>query len=205
MRDLLAVSSLVLALNSFSAFAVDAGQSQFSLGAGLNINFVNANADTGDFDEEASADLAIAGKFEYGFDDLWSLRTGLWLQEKTASFSINDDDGDSIQDMNGNTIYASVPLNVQLKINKMFSIFAGYIADFRINDYCSESGVYADGCYFSKDTESVVHTATLGASIWGNDKLQVDVSYTHGLTDVVDQKDGGYKIHTLAGMLFYKF
>lgn len=202
MRKLLTVTTIALALNSLSAFAVDAGQTQFSLGGGLNLNFIDTSGDYGDWDEEASLDLAIAGKVEYGFNDLWSLRTGLWLQEKTARLSYDKDGVDG--DLSINTIYASIPLNAQLKINNMFSIFGGYNADIRINDYCSVSGDF-DDCQLSEDTEAVVHSAMIGASIWANDKLQVDVSYSHGLTDTMDADDAGYKINTLSAALFYKF
>lgn len=202
MRKLLAVTTIALALNSLSVHAVDAGQTQFSIGGGLNLNFVDTSGDFGDWEEETSLDLAIAGKVEYGFNDLWSLRTGLWLQEKTAKISYDQDGIDG--EFSVNTIYASVPVNAQLKINKQFSIFGGYNADFRINDYCSVGGDF-DDCSLTKDTESVVHSAVLGASIWANDNLQVDVAYTHGLTDTMDTEDAGYKINTLSAALFVKF
>jgi len=159
MRKFLAISTVALSLTSFSALAVDAGQTQFSLGGGLNLNFLDVEGDFGDFDEETSADLLIAGKVEYGIDDNLSLRTGLWLQEKTAKVSL--DKGLIDGSLSVNTIYASIPLNLQYKINKTFSVFGGYAADFRINDYCSVDGDF-DSCELDDDSESVVHGAVIG-------------------------------------------
>jgi hypothetical protein len=172
---------------------------KFSLGGGVNFNMINVEGSLGDFDPEISTNLAIAGKAEIGINEQWLFRTGLWLQEKSAEISY--DKGGIDGTLKVNTSYLSVPLNAQFKLNENISVFGGYIADLRINDYCKPSGDF-DNCSLGKDTQSLVHNANLGVSVFVNEKLNIDASYQHGLTDTM--KDG-YKIHTLQVMGFFKF
>ncbi len=171
---------------------------QFALGAGTNFNMPATEDDLDNADEELSVTLAIAAKEELKFNDQWYFRTGVWLQEKSAKFSFEILGVDS--DITANTIYASVPLNIQFKASDLISIFGGYIADFRINDYCSASGL-ADSCTIDEDSKSVVHIATAGVAFNFSSLLNLDVSYQHGLSDVYADQ---IKIHTLAAMLFFK-
>lgn len=173
---------------------------KFSLGAGFNFNTIDTEGSLGSgVDEEISIDLSIAGKVEVGINDLWLFRTGLWLQEKSAKYSI---DFAGIEgDITSNTSYLSVPLNLKYQASKDIGIFGGYIADVRINDYCSTGGDF-NSCTIDEDSRSVVHLATLGVSILGSEKFNVDLSWQQGLTDYYKDL---IKMHTFQAMAFYKF
>lgn len=192
MKSILGLLVLIL---STSALA----ETKFSLGGGVNLNTVDTEGDLGDFEEEVSANLAVAGKAEVDLNEQWLFRTGLWLQEKSAELSYDKSGIDG--SIKINTIYLSVPLNVQFKATPEIGIFGGYVADIRINDYCNADGDF-DNCSLNNDTKSLVHNATLGGSFSVNEKLNIDVSWQQGLTDVY--KDA-YKLGTLQVMGFYKF
>lgn len=195
---LLPFIALAALLSAAPAFALE--HSQFSLGAGTNFNMpvTEGDLDSG-VDEELSVTLSIAAKEELKINDQWYFRTGFWLQEKSAKYSVD------LSGFNGsvtaNIIYASIPLNLQYKASDLISLFGGYIADVRINDYCSASGD-ADSCTLDDDSKSVVHVANAGVSFNFSSLLTLDVSWQQGLSDVY--KDA-LKINTLQTQLFFKF
>lgn len=190
----------LLCLMTFLMVSTAQAESKFYLGAGFNFNIVKTEENLGSgIDEEVSADLTIAGKLETTINEDWLFRTGLWLQEKSAQFSV---DSNGIEgDLTINTIYLSIPLNLQYKASNDVGIFGGYVADLRINDYCDADGDF-DDCWLEKDSESIVHNATLGVSIKGSERWTVDLSWQQGLSDVIED---GYKTHTFQAMAFYKF
>lgn len=196
MRSILFVA-LTLCLSAAPAYSVE---HEFSLGAGFNFNTIDTEGELGTgVDEEISIDLAIAAKEVVKLNDLWSFRTGLWFQQKSAKYSI--DVGSLDGSVTANTLYASIPLNLQYQANKDIAIFGGYIADIRINDYCDADGD-VNSCSIDEDSQSIVNVATLGVTITGSKHWNVDLSWQHGLTDTY--KDA-IKIHTFQAMAFYKF
>jgi hypothetical protein len=188
------------AMLTAAAPAYSLEHSQFSLGVGTNFNMPVTEGDIdSSTDEELSVTLAIAAKEELKINDQWFIRTGLWLQEKSAKYSI-----DTLLlegDVAANIIYASIPLNLQYKATDLISIFGGYIADVRINDYCSASGDF-DSCTLDEESKSVVHVGTLGMSFNFSQLLTLDVSWQQGLSDVYADE---LKINTLQVQLFFKF
>lgn len=173
---------------------------KYSVGAGLNFNSVDTEGDIGPgTDEAVSATPALAGKVEFKINEQWAFRTGLWLQEKAAKYSI--DWMGTEGNIAAHIIYASIPLTAQFQVQKDIAIFGGYIADLRINDYCEAGGDY-DTCSIDEDSRSVVHQATAGISFVARENLVFDFSYQNGLTDVYKDE---IKIHTFAAMAYYRF
>lgn len=189
--------ALVLLCNMTSAFAF--AHKEFSAGAGLNMNFVNAESSLGEgVDNGSAVSVAFAAKEIFKIKDQWFLRTGLWLQEKTATIDIfvNGITGS----LDYNTLYASIPLTLQHRVRDELSLFGGYIADFRLNDYCEANEI--NTCTINRDSESVVHVATVGASVNLSEKFNLELSYQHGLTDTLSN---GFRTNTISLMGFYRF
>lgn len=183
-----------LFLISFSAYAAP----KIAIGGGLMINQNDTDVATGDADEELSASLNIGAKAVYEMNEAWSYRTGLYLQERSAKYSI---DVSGIEgDLTMRVISASLPLNMQYKVNEKFSIFGGYTLDYNINAYCDADGDFKS-CSINGQFEQLVHYVNLGGTIWANDKLDVDVSYQRAITDTYED----IQIHSLVAQLFYKF
>lgn len=195
MRLLLLLAVTCLALPT--AHAIE--HHSIAVGGGLNLNNPNLE-DNSDADELVSATFALGARELLKINDQWLFRTGLWLQQKSARFEF--DDSFFIGDISYTTIYASVPLTAQYQIKKNIGVFGGYIADIRLNDYCDGSGVFDENCQILKESKSVVHLATIGGSVELNKRVDVNISYQHGLTDVVED---GFKLNTLSIMAFVKF
>lgn len=193
---LLPLLTLAVLIGAVPAYSFE--HHQFSLGVGTNFNMPVTEGDMDDEkDEELSITLAIAAKEELKFNDEWFLRTGLWFQEKSAKLSLDS----GLGDIDATVIYASIPVTVQYKASDLISIFGGYVADIRINDYCTGSG-FVESCNFVEDSKSVVHNATVGASFNFSQLLTLDVSWQQGLSDVYKDL---IKINTLQTQLFLKF
>jgi Outer membrane protein beta-barrel domain len=184
----------LLVVSSFSAFAQD---TKFALGGGLTLNKMDVDGDLGDFEEEIGVGLNVGARVLHGFNEQWSLRTGAYLQEKAATLSL--DKGGIDGELSMRIISAAIPLNAQFKANENISIFGGYVLDYNINEYCNASGDF-DSCTVG-ETKQIVHHANLGVSVLVNDKVDIDVSYQHGLSEQVEN----LKIHTLLVQGLVKF
>lgn len=177
---------------------------KFSLALGAGLLFNQADTDNlsdvenADVDEEISASLNVGARALYYFNDSVALRTGLYLQEKSAKYSFEYLTFDG--EITARFIQAAVPLNLQVKLNDQIAFFGGYSADFHINEYCKTDGDFESGCYLNEEPKAIVHNANLGISIKGNEKFDIDISYQRGLTDVT----GDLKIHSLVGQFFIK-
>ena len=194
------LASLLVFIALASAAPAYSIENRLSLGAGLNFNMpvTDGDLDSGT-DEEVSANVALAGKAEFKIDEFWAFRTGLWLQEKSAKYSFDYLGLEG--DVSFTTLYLSVPLTAQYQVQKDIALFGGYIADFRINDYCRE-GENVDSCSTEENSKSVVHVATLGISVIARENFVFDFSYQHGLSDVYTDI---IKINTFQGMAYYRF
>lgn len=192
----------VLGLFMFSAIADEAASTRqglvLALGGGLFLNNSEVDGSLGDFDKETSATFNFGLRGLYHFNDQWALRSGLYLQEKSATFSL--DKGIIDGDLSIKVISTSVPVNVQYSFSDKIAIFGGYSADVKINEYCDTSGTFTN-CSLGEDTKSVVHHANLGVSIWANDRLEVDLSYQRALSETMEN----LKIHSFLAQMFYKF
>ena len=190
---------LSFAMAMLFATSVSAVDYKFSAGGGFNLNFPKVDEDLGDgIDEAVSANLTIAGRTEFVFNEKWSLRTGANIQEKSAKFELDAGSFEGTLEMN--LISVGIPLYGQYRVSEDIAFFAGYNADFIINDYCTGDGD-VDGCYIIANKKSPVHNLAVGALIKGSDKFDVEINYQHGLSEVYKN----IKIHTLQAMALYKF
>lgn len=187
--------ALVVLCSMTSAFALDA---KIAIGGGLTFTKVDTREDLpGGIDEEIGVGLNIGARVLIPMNEQWSFRTGAYLQEKALRYSI---DSSGIEgDITARLIQAAIPLNAQYQFNEWIAAYGGYVLDYNINAYCDASGDF-DSCSVGQ-SKQIVHNATLGASIKGNDKLDVDVSYQHGLSDIYTKIKG----HTFLAQLFVKF
>ncbi len=193
------ILALLIILSAFTvAPAHSLEHHSISVGAGINLNNPDLQVDS-DADDTISLTPALAVRELLKINEQLFFRTGLWLQQKSARFEIFDS---FYNDVAYTTIYASVPLTAQYQIKNNIAVFGGYIADVRINDYCDGSGVFENSCEILEESKSVVHLATLGGSLAVNKRVDLNVSYQHGLSDVVSD---GFKLNTLAVMFMYKF
>ncbi len=186
---------LAIILNFSSAFALDP---KFAVGGGLTFNKVETDEDLeSGIKEELSAGINVGVRVLAPINEQLSLRTGAYLQEKSAKYSFEDSGFEG--DVTARLISAAIPLNLQYQFNEWVSAFGGYVLDYNINAYCNGGGD-VDSCSVGYNKQ-IVHNATLGASIKGNDKIDVDVSYQHGISDVFEK----IKIHTFLAQVFVKF
>ncbi len=186
----------VLILLSISSVAAD--DQSFSLGGGLTFSDIETDESLGSsVDEEIGVGLNLGARGLFSLSEGLKFRTGLYFQEKAAKFSIKAPGIEG--DLTARIISAAIPLNLQFQVSPMLSLFGGYSADFTINEYCTSSGDLSS-CSIGEDAKSIVHNAVVGVSIFGNDKLDVDVSYQHGLTEVLDD----LKLHTFLIQGFVK-
>lgn len=186
---------LAIILNFSSAFALDP---KFAIGGGLTFNKVETDEDLeSGIKEELSAGINVGARVLAPINEQLSVRTGAYLQEKSAKYSFDDSGFEG--DVTARLISAAIPLNLQFQFNEWISAFGGYVLDYNINAYCNAGGD-VDSCTVGH-YKQVVHNATLGASIKGNDKIDVDVSYQHGISDVFED----IKIHTFLAQVFVKF
>lgn len=177
-----------------SALAQD---TKFALGGGMTFNKIDVDGSLGDFEEEIGIGLNVGARVLHGFNEFWSLRTGAYLQEKAATLSYDELGVEG--ELSVRIISAAIPLNAQYKLNESLSIFGGYVLDYNINEYCKASGDF-DSCSVG-NSKQTVHHANVGVSVFVNDKLDIDVSYQHGLTEQMDN----LKIHTLLAQGLVKF
>lgn len=198
MRFLTSILFLAIIVTAAPAQALE--HYQFSVGAGFNVNNSTQESEVPvEFDKVSSFDPSIAVKEQIKITDYFLFRTGLWFQEKSVKYDYNDifDNGN----FEASTLYASVPLTVEYLFNKVFSLYGGYIADFRINDYCEANGAI-DSCTIVKDSQSVVHLATFGASFNAGGLVNFDINWQEALTAMY--KDDGVKTNTFAFNIFFK-
>jgi hypothetical protein len=174
----------------FTLNCVASVENTFSLGAGFNLNLAPDNNVAPVLDSEISVRPALGLKSMMRFHEKWSLRSAVIAQSKSARFRARSQGING--DLESKAIYASVPLNLQYRVNEDISVFGGYVADVHINDYCTRDGDYKS-CDFGR-ANSLVNVATIGTSVMGA------TSYQHGLTEAFE----GIKIHTLQVMAFYR-
>lgn len=192
MRLLLAL--VVLTFVS-QAFAMDA---KIAIGGGFTFTEIDYDGSLGSgIDEEIGVGLNVGARVLIPMNEQWSFRTGAYLQEKALKYSFDSSGFEG--DVTARIIQAAIPLNAQFQFNEWISAYGGYVLDWNINAYCSASGDI-DSCSVGHNKQ-IVHNATLGASIKGNDKLDVDISYQRGLSDIFDKVKG----HTFLAQLFVKF
>lgn len=203
MRLLIALFALVMTLLATPVQAIE--HYKFAVGTGLNLNNNKTQGDDSeDISSVSSLDLNLAAKEQLKLNDHFLLRTGIWLQEKSARFEEKGFFDDAYE---FSTLYASVPVNLEYMFNKVFSIYAGYIADFRLNDYC-KSDDDLNGCALQRESESVVHNATLGVTFNLGNLVALDANYQHALSDTF--KDGNHenkfsvKTNTVSLMIFFR-
>jgi hypothetical protein len=204
MRSILAFA---LALSILPvAFAEDtpgARETNFAIGGGLMINNSEISGDIGEnFDEEVSASLNIGARAMLRLSDNWQFRTGLFLQEKSAMF--NYDNGFFDGDMTIRIIQASIPVQIQWQAFNRVGFFGGYSADVRINDYCTTDGDL-DSCKLSRDSKSVIHNLNLGVNVFVHRRVDIDVTYQHGLSPIYEEAGDDIKIHSFMVQGFFKF
>lgn len=185
---------VLLIVSSVSAFAQD---TNFALGGGLTFNKMDVDGDLGDFEEEIGIGLNVGARVLHKLNDQWSLRTGAYLQEKAATLSYDKSGIDG--ELSMRIISAAIPVNAQYKFNENISAFGGYVLDYNINEYCKVSGDF-DSCSVG-ETKQIVHHVNLGVSVMVNEKLDIDVSYQHGLSEQMED----LKIHTLLAQGLVKF
>jgi hypothetical protein len=172
----------------------------FSIGGGINRDFaIIEKGYDAHYGLSLSINPVIAGKFEFDINEDWILRTGLWLQRKSASFTYHE--GLELGRVTIHTNYVSVPMNIQYQASESVGVFSGYIADFRLGDDCDYGGNLTS-CILKGNSESIVHLATVGLSIKASEKINVDMSWQQGLSYVWR---GIYKIHSLQVIGFYVF
>jgi hypothetical protein len=193
----------LLGLFMFSAVAEESTSVReglkMAVGGGIFFNTLETDEKLGDdIEKETSASLNVGARALYHFNDQWALRSGIYLQEKSARLSFDNGIVDGVFTVK--FISASIPVNVQYSFSDKFSIFGGYVGDFKINEYCDTSCDLKE-CSLTEDAKSVVHHANLGVSIWANDHLEVDLSYQRALSDTMES----LKIHSFLAQLFYKF
>ena len=193
MRSILVPALLVLF--SSSAFALE---NSLALGGGLSINGNKNDEDLpADVKDEYSVGYNIGARAILKFSSYWGIRTGLYLQEKSSKYTLKYQGNEG--GITARVISASVPVNVQYQMNDQIQAFAGYVADFTINDYCSASGDW-DWCTIDSDPKSIVHHANLGLSIKGNHLFDIDLSYQYALSDIYE----GLKVHSFLAQVFFK-
>lgn len=191
MKGLLLVLSLFIAQTVYAEHTI-------AVGGGLLINHIDTDGGSGEADEELSASLNVGAKSVYDLNENLQFRTGLYLQERSAKYSVDVLGVDG--DITANVISGSLPLNLQYKLNEKFAIFGGYTLDYNINDYCDADGDF-DSCTIDDDEmKSTVHYVNFGASIWANDKIDIDVSYQRAITETYDD----IKIHSIVAQIFVK-
>lgn len=191
MRSLLV---LALMLTVTTAFAQD---TKFALGGGLTFNKMDVDGSLGDFEEEIGIGLNIGARVLHDLDGNLAFRSGLYLQEKAATLSL--DKGGIDGELSVRIISAALPVNAQYKFNENISAFGGYVLDYNINEYCTTSGDF-DTCEVG-ESKQIVHHANIGVSVVVNEKLDIDVSYQHGLSEQMEN----LKIHTLLAQGLVKF
>jgi hypothetical protein len=203
MRLITAFLALVMTLMATPVQAIE--HYKFAVGTGFNLNNNKVNGDDmEDISSVSSVDLNIAAKEQLKLTDNLLFRTGIWLQEKTAKF---DETGFYDDAFEFNTFYLSVPLTAEYMFNKVFSIYGGYIGDIRMNDYC-RSDDDLDGCEQLKESEDVVHNATLGVTFNLGNLVALDANYQHAISDTYKNEAHGntfsVRTNTVSLMVFFR-
>jgi hypothetical protein len=171
---------------------------QYAAGGGVLANENNNNADSkNSVREEASFSWYAGSRILYSAKDAWAVRTGLGFQDKSALYSYKNSTGSG--DTRLSSVSLSFPLQVQWQ-QKHVSPFAGYSADFSLNDDCEADG-NSNECSLYGDVKSMIHHAVIGASVHLQERWDMDVSYQRALTDSYTD----VKIHSLILQIFYKF
>lgn len=203
MRLFFALLAFVMTLTATSVQAIE--HYKFAVGTGLNLSNNKTNGDNlEDISSVSSLDLNLAAKEQLELTDKFLFRTGLWLQEKSARFEEKGFFDDAYE---FSTLYASVPLNIEYVFHKVFSVYGGYIADIRLNDYC-KSDDDLRGCSLQKKSEDVVHNATLGVTFNLGNLVALDANYQHALSDTYKNSSPGntfsIRTNTVSLMVFFR-
>lgn len=178
---------------------------KFAVGTGLNVNNNKTNGENlNDIHSVSSLDFNVAVKEQLKLTDRLLFRTGLWLQEKTIRF---DEDGFYNDAFEFNTLYLSVPVTFEFMFTKGFSVYTGYIADFKLNDYCRTDDDL-NGCEQLTESENIVHNATLGVTFNAGGLIAFDVNYQHALSDTYKKETGkntfSARTNTVSAMIFFR-
>lgn len=189
------VSAFALIVSA-PVFAFDA---TFAAGGGFSFTKAETkDIEDTELDEEISANLNAGVRALFPFSEYWSFRTGLYLQEKSAKYSIDFMGAEG--DATFRFIQGAIPLNVQYKLNEKYYSFAGYSADYVINDYCNIEGD-VEKCFLQEEPKRIIHNAMIGLGVLANKTLDIEFQYQHGLSEIYDK----IKIHALQLQMFYKF
>lgn len=163
---------------------------KFAVGGGLLFN--KPDFKTGELSEEVGAPVSVdeemTNSFNVGVRGLYplnenfSLRSGLFLQEKSGEIDIEV--GGLNASMTPKILEIAIPLNAQYKFHEKFSAYGGYIVDFPLNTYCKAGGV-VDDCSVTEDGK-VTHNLNAGGAFHLNEKIDLELSYQHPMKAVLD-------------------
>jgi hypothetical protein len=178
--------------------AVVAQDGVWAVAGGLNFSKPEVDGATGSVKEAFSANLLIGGRATLPLADAINLRSGLFFGEKTARFHyvLGADSGD----ISAQTVFLSLPLTLQLELSPKFAVFGGYVVDYNVNSYCKADGAF-NSCVLDIPMEDLTHYGTLGAIYHSTEKMDLELSYQHAISETFED----IKVHSFQVLGAFKF
>ncbi len=181
------LKALLVSMLLLSSFAY--ADSKVSLMGSLLFN--SPELDTDGADEESALGLGLGVRALMGIQDQLHFRSGAGLVQK--NFSVENGAG---KDFDYSFVYLNIPLTLYWKASPQVGFFGGTALNAKLSDDCDG----ATDCDLD-DTSSIVLPLILGFDFNFNEKLGMEISYEHGLTEVAEDA----KIHSAIVSFLYHF